>query len=202
MACSSPVWLAGNPVSNEGETWLLRRFEKSRIRHYSDKTKELSVTGRAWLSHSCTSNGCSQPLRISSTAKAARAMEAWLSADITLGVFISLTHAIKKYPDFGAIWFGRWCVFCGLQCSAHICYRCSNFRQQEAVIFVVIWLTTHSRVIPLLLTGVAVATRVKDTSDNEMHAQFADVSGCWSVPEDGQQSWRGSKLGGEMNVLN
>jgi len=39
----------------------------------------------------------------------------------------------------------------------------------------------HSRVIPLQSTGLAAAACVKDTSDNKLHAQFADASGCWSV---------------------
>ena len=56
--------------------------------------------------------------------------------------------------------------------------------------------------IPHLSTGVAVATCVKDTSDNELHTQFAAVLGCWGVTEGGQHIRRGSKLGGEMNILN
>jgi len=72
-------------------------------------------------------------------------------------------------------------------------------------------LTTHSRVILCLSTGVVAASCVKDTSDNERHAQFSDVFGCWSVAgggghkkcdRPGQQNRRGSKLGGEMNILN
>ena len=71
--------------------------------------------------------------------------------------------------------------------------------------------TTHSRLIPRLSTGVAVATRLKDTSDNELHTQFVDVLRCWSVAGGegkesfngpGQQSRRDRKLGGEMRILN
>ena len=60
--------------------------------------------------------------------------------------------------------------------GAQICYKCSNIPQQEAVTFFAVGLTTHSRLIPLLSTGVAVAARVKDNSDNELHSQFADFS--------------------------
>jgi hypothetical protein len=57
-------------------------------------------------------------------------------------------------------------------------------------------------VIANLSTGLAVATCVKETSDNELHAQFADVLGYGIVTGRGQQSRRGSKWGGEMNILN
>ena len=75
-----------------------------------------------------------------------------------------------------------------MQCSvyaesyfAQFCYRNRSFRQSEAVTFVAVGLTTHCRVILRLSTGVAAASCVKDTSDNERHAQCSDVSGCLSV---------------------
>ena len=96
---------------------------------------------------------------------------------------------------------------------AQFCYRNRSFRQSEAVTFVAVGLMTHSRVIPRLSTGVAAASCVKDTSDNELHAVFRCFRllecGQWpgggghkKCDRPGQQNRRGSKLGGEMNTLN
>jgi len=57
------------------------------------------------------------------------------------------------------------------------------FASKKRLHLLLLGLTTHSHVILRLSTVVAAASCVKDTSDNERHAQFSDVAGV--LPQAG-----------------